>query len=113
MPGDTHGKSEIITYVGTLTIKPENDEEFVALVTATAKMVRSHEPGTLLHAVHRHPTEPHTFVDVERYLNADAVKTHAEAPYFQETMGKVQNWLAKPPEVLQLTQIVSDVDRVM
>jgi hypothetical protein len=43
-----------------------------ALAAATAEMIRTHESGTLLHVVHRHLAEAHTFVAAERYRNADA-----------------------------------------
>jgi quinol monooxygenase YgiN len=66
-----------------------------------------------LNLVHRHPSEPHTYVFVERYCNADAVKAYAEAPYFQETMAKAQDWLVKPPDVLRLTQSVWDIQRAV
>jgi quinol monooxygenase YgiN len=113
MPDETSGGSGVITFMGTTTIKPEHDEAYVTLTIETAELIRLHEPDTLLHLVHRHPTEPHTYVFVERYRNADAVKAHADAPYFRETMAKAQDWLAKPPDVLQLTQIVWDIQRAV
>ncbi len=106
MPDDRFGGSDAITFVATVTIKPEHEEEFVALVTAMADKVQVNEPGTTLYVLHRHPTEPHTYVAVERYCDADALTAHAESPYFGEAMGKLQDWLAKPIEFLQLHQIV-------
>ena len=106
MPDDRFGGSDAITFVATVTIKPEHEEEFVALVTAMAEKIQVDEPGTTLHVLHRHPTEPHTYVAVERYRDTDAVTAHAESPYFGEAMEKFQDWLAKPIEFLQLHQIV-------
>ena len=106
MSDDRYGGSDAITFVATVTIKPEHEEEYVALVTAMAEKVQADEPGTTVYVLHRHPSEPHTYVAVERYRAADAVTAHAESPYFGEAMGKTQNWLAKPIEVLQLHQIV-------
>jgi quinol monooxygenase YgiN len=99
--------------MGTTTIKPEHEQAYLALTKATAEMIRQHEPDTLLHLVHRHPSEPHTYVFVDRYRNAEAVKAHAEAPYFQETMAKARDWLAKPPDTLRLTEIVWDIQRAV
>jgi quinol monooxygenase YgiN len=113
VPDDRPEGSEILMFTGTTTIKPEHEEAYVAVTKATAEMIRRHEPDTLLHLSYRHPTEPHTYVFVERYRNADAVRAHAEAPYFREAMGKVQDWLAKPPDVLQLTEIVWDIQRAV
>jgi quinol monooxygenase YgiN len=111
VPDDTHGGSEIITFMGTITVKPEHEEAYLALAKETAEMFRRHEPDTLLHLVHRHPSKPHTYVFAERYRNADAVNAHAEAPYFQGTMAKAKDWLAGPPDVLQLSDIVWDIQR--
>jgi quinol monooxygenase YgiN len=111
VPDRTDGGSNIITFIATTTIKPEHVEEYAILVATTAEMIRTHEPDTLLHVIHRHPTKPDTFVAIERYRNAEALKSHAEAPYLEEARRNMQNWLAKPHEVLQLTEIASDVHR--
>ena len=106
VPDDRYGGSDAITFVATVTIKPEHEKEFVALVTATTNTVLGNEPGTTLYVTHAHPTEPHAYVSVERYRNAEALKAHAEAPYLREAMGKLEEWLAKPIDFLQLRQIV-------
>ena len=111
VPDDRDGGSEIITFMGTTTIKPEHEEAYVALTKATAEMIRGHEPDTLLHLSYRHPSEPHTYVFVERYRNAAAVQAHADAPYLREAMEKVHSWLAKPLDVLRLSEIVWDIQR--
>ena len=80
MPDDRYGGSDTITFVATVTIKPEHEKEFVALVTATTNTVLGNEPGTTLYVTHAHPTAPHAYVSVERYRNAEALKAHAEAP---------------------------------
>ena len=58
------------TFVATVTLKPEHEDEFIALMTATVEMVLANEPNTTLYAVHKHPTEPHTYVSIERYRDA-------------------------------------------
>ena len=99
--------------IGTITIKLEHEDEFVALATATADMVRRHEPDTLLYLTYRHPTEAHTCAFVERYRNADAWNTHIEAPYVRGAMSRLQECVVSPPDTLQLTQVVFDVQRAM
>lgn len=106
MPNDRHGGSDAITFVATVTIKPEHEEEYVALVAAMADKVLANDPGTTLHVLHKHPTEPHLCVAIERYRDADALNAHAEAPYLREAMGKLEEWLAKPIDFVQLRQIV-------
>jgi (4S)-4-hydroxy-5-phosphonooxypentane-2,3-dione isomerase len=106
VPDDRYGGSDAITFVATVTIKPEHEEEYLALAAAMVELILANEPDTTLHTLHKHPTEPHTYVAVERYRDAEAVRTHAASPYFVEAMGKLQQCLAKPIEFLQLSQIV-------
>jgi quinol monooxygenase YgiN len=106
VPADGYGGADVITFVAMVTIKPEHEEEFVALVTTTVDIVLANEPGTILYVLHKHPTEPHTYVAIERYRDAEALKAHADGPYFGDAMGKLQQWLAKPIDALQLSQIV-------
>ena len=57
--------------------------------------------------LHRHPTEPHTYVAVQRYRDTDAVTAHAGMLRTSaKRWGEFQDWLAKPVEFLQLHQIV-------
>lgn len=103
-----HGDSDVITLVGSMAIKPEHEREFVDFATRTVQTVHEKEPGTILYVLHKHPTEPYTYVWVERYRDAEALKVHTEAPYIAEAMGKLPNWLSKPPELIQLNQIVPE-----
>jgi hypothetical protein len=48
MPDDADAGSEIITFMGTMTVKPEHEEAHLALAKATAETIRCHEPDTLL-----------------------------------------------------------------
>jgi quinol monooxygenase YgiN len=111
VPADTHQGSGVITFMGTITIKPEHDEEFVALATATAEMMRRHEPHTILYLSYRHPTKAHTYAFVERYRNVDAWNTHIEAPYVREAMARLRDCAVEPPDTLQLTAVLFDVQR--
>ena len=112
VPNDAHEGSSAITLMGTIRIKPEYDEEFVALATATPEMVRRNEPDTILYLTYRHPTDAHTYAFVERYRDAAAWTAHIEAPYVRDAMAKLQNCVLEPPDTLRLTQIVFDIQRV-
>lgn len=63
-------------------------------------------PDTVLYALHSHSTEPHTYVTVERYRNGDALARHLESPYVAEAMSKLPDFLAKPPEMIELNQVL-------
>lgn len=100
-----HGDSRVVTLVITMTLQPDSEQEFVDFAATLVRTVTESEPDTLLYALHRHPSEPHTYIWVERYRDAEALQVHTEAPYMAEAMGKLPNWLAQPPEMIQLSQI--------
>ena len=103
-----HGDSDVVTQVVTMAVKPEYEQEFLDLASHTVNEVHANEPGTLLYVLTKHPTEPHTYVWVERYRNQEALKAHGETPYIAEAMSRVQDpeWWAKPHEMLQLAQVM-------
>jgi quinol monooxygenase YgiN len=102
---DRYGKSDTITFVATVTIKPEREKEYLAFMAAVENTILANEPDTLLHVMLAHPTEPHTYVFIERYRNAAALNAHLEAPDHREATEELDDFLAKPYEVLQLRQI--------
>jgi quinol monooxygenase YgiN len=105
MPVEKFGGSDAITFVATVTVKPEHERDYVALVTEVIDTVASEEPSTMLYVLCRHPSLPHTYVARERYRDADALQAHAEAPYLARAIAKLQDWVAEPVESLGLTQI--------
>ena len=107
-PASKHGDSRVITLIGTMALKPEHEPEFVDVARRTAQTVHESEPGTILYVMHEHPTEPHAYVWVERYRDAEALKAHVEAPYIGEAMANLASWLSRPPELMQLNQMVPE-----
>jgi quinol monooxygenase YgiN len=107
---NAHGDSDVVTLLVTMAVKPAHEQEFLDFVAYFAKKVHANEPGTLLYVLTKHPTEPHTYLWVERYRDQEALKAHSETSYIGEAMSKVQDpkWWAKPPEMLQLTQVVPE-----
>lgn len=101
----TEGSASTLTLIGTMVVQPEHEAEFLDFAQATIKAVIQHEPGVLLYTLHRHPTEAHAYIWVERYSDADALAAHSEAPYVAEAMSKLPGWLARPPEIQQYKQI--------
>lgn len=100
-----YGDASVVTLVVTMTFKPEHDQDFVNLARAFVAKVHALEPDTLLYALTKHPTEPHTYVWVERYRNLAALEAHGGSPHMAEVFPSVERWLAKPPEMLQLAQV--------
>lgn len=114
---EAHG-GDSITLVVTNVVKPEHDEEFRQGAEEVAKQVRENEPGTLLYALTRLPSQSlagvdvgdvfgHTYVWVERFRDEPALKAHMSAPYVGAFLSKARQWLVGPPQLLQLTQIVA------
>ncbi len=100
-----HGDSSVVTLLITMSIHPESEQEFLDFAAALVRTVLESEPTIALYGLHRHPSEPHTYVWVERYRDAEALQAHTEAPYIAEAMSKLPKWLAQPPEMTQLSQV--------
>lgn len=103
-----HADATVVTQIVTMRVKPEHEQEFLDLAARIAAQVHASEPGTLLYVLTRHPTEPQTYLWIERYRDQHALEAHGAAPYMAEAMAKVQDpaWWSGPPEVLSLTQVV-------
>ena len=95
----------MISVIGTLPLRPEHVEDFLAHAAATSAQVAANEPGVLQYLQYRHPSEPNTISFIEIYADAAALQRHAEAPYIAESIPKLQGWLAGPPEVTMLTEL--------
>jgi quinol monooxygenase YgiN len=97
----------ILTFVSTMTFKPEHEQEFLDLALPFVAKVRALEPDTLLYVLARHPTEPHTFVWIERYPSQAAFTAHKNTPYMKEAFPIVLGWLAKPLVSWRLEEVVA------
>ncbi len=87
-----------------MTIKPEFEEEFLSESRIVMAKIHETEPGTLLHVLTKHPSEPHTYVVIERYANQEALDAHGKTPHMVQVWPKLGKWLAKS-EVLKLQQV--------
>ena len=101
-----HGDAATISLIVQMTIKPEHEQEFLAVCQEFADRVHAEEPGVLLYALTKHPTEPHTYVWLERYKDAATLEAHGNTPEMQAVKPKLAIWLAKPPTVLKLEQLI-------
>lgn len=89
-----------------MTIQPDHEQDFKEFAAALVTRVNDEEPGTVLYALLADSTKPHTYVMLERYRDGDALARHLEVPYVAEAMGKLPDWLAKPAEAIQLSQVL-------
>ena len=107
-PPSLHGSRNVVSLVVTMAIKPEHEQEFLELARVTAAKVHSDEPGVLLYVLTKHPTEPSTYVWLERYRDAAAVEAHMQSAHLKAALTKLPGLLAKPPQGMKLEQVLPE-----
>ncbi len=89
--------------VATMTAKPESVDE-VRAACAKAIAAVHQEPGCELYALHE---ADGTFVFVEQWADADALKTHSTAPAVLELFGTVGELLDGAPDIKVLEPVIA------
>jgi quinol monooxygenase YgiN len=92
-----------VTVVATMTAKPESVDLVRAACTEAIAEVHG-EPGCELYSLHE---ADGTFVFVEQWADADALKTHSTAPAVGKLFGTVGEHLDGAPDIKMLTPIVA------
>lgn len=77
---------------------------FDALVARTVGLVRAHEPGTLVYAVHT-AAAPAERIFYELYRDREAFVFHERQTYVREFLAARGAFLREPPEVTALTPV--------
>jgi quinol monooxygenase YgiN len=90
-----------VVVVATLTVKPESVDAVREILTTAAEEVHE-EPGCQLYAVHQ---TGDTFVFVEQWADAEALKTHSAAPAVGKMFSAVGEHLAGAPDIKTLQPI--------
>ena len=75
-------------------IDPAAAERFDALVAALRPAIETHEPGTLVYAVHTVADAPLSRVFYEHYRDADAFADHEAQPHTQHFLAEREALLA-------------------
>jgi quinol monooxygenase YgiN len=101
-----HGNEGVISLVVTMTVKPENEQEFLDICGSYAAYVHTHSPGVLLYTLNKDPRIEHTYVWIERYVDDAAIRHKADTPEFKSAVAKVMPLLARPPEARRLVQVI-------
>ena len=97
-----------IVVVATMTAKPESVEA-VRDACKTAIEAVHQEPGCDLYALHE---ADGTFVFVEQWADADALKTHSTAPAVATMFGEIGEHLDGAPDIKLLQPVVAgDADK--
>jgi quinol monooxygenase YgiN len=101
-----HGQEGVVSLVVTMTVKPENEQEFLSICRAFAAYVHTQYAGVLLYTLSKDPKLEHTYVWIERYVDEEAIRNKANTPEYKAAVAKVIPLLAKPPEGRRLFQVV-------
>ena len=92
-----------VVVVATMVAKPESVDTVRAACTKAIEAVHD-EPGCELYALHE---ADGTFVFVEQWADADALKTHSTAPSIGALFGAVGEHLDGAPDIKMLTPVVA------
>jgi quinol monooxygenase YgiN len=92
-----------ITVVATMKAKPESVDAVRNACTQAIEAVHS-EPGCDLYSLHE---ADGTFVFVEQWADADALKTHSTAPAATALFGTVGELLDGAPDIKMLAPVVA------
>lgn len=92
-----------VVVVATMTAKPESVDLVRAACTEAIAEVHG-EPGCELYSLHE---ADGTFVFVEQWADADALKTHSTAPAVGKLFSTVGEHLDGAPDIKMLTPVVA------
>lgn len=92
-----------VVVVATMTAKPESVDA-VRDACKTAIEAVHYEPGCELYALHE---ADGTFVFVEQWADADALKAHGAAPAVGTLFGTIGEHLAGAPDIKMLAPVVA------
>lgn len=90
-----------VVVVATLTSKAESVDSVRDILTRAVTDVHG-EPGCQLYSLHE---SGNTFVFVEQWADADALKTHSTAPAVTTMFKAVGEHLAGAPDIKMLTPV--------
>jgi quinol monooxygenase YgiN len=92
-----------VVVVATFTAKPESVDTVRDACTRAIEAVHQ-EPGCELYALHE---ADGTFVFVEQWADADALKVHGTAPAVGALFGAIGDHLAGAPDIKMLQRVVA------
>ncbi len=92
-----------VVVVATMTAKPESVDTVREACTQAIEAVHQ-EPGCELYALHE---AGGTFVFVEQWADAEALKTHSTAPAVTTLFGTVGEHLDGAPDIKMLQPVVA------
>ncbi|KAA9165601.1 antibiotic biosynthesis monooxygenase [Amycolatopsis acidicola] len=98
-----------LVVVATIEAAEGNEEKVEQALRNAVRAVHA-EPGCLRYALHRDAANPRTFVMVEKWASADALRTHSKAPALAELGKTLKGLLTKPLDVRTLAALPDGED---
>lgn len=89
----------MITITVTWDVKPEYADQFMDLTREFTEACRA-EPGCLWFEWSRSVDDPHRYVLLEAYRDADAGRAHVESEHFRTAMREQGRYAATRPKVI-------------
>jgi quinol monooxygenase YgiN len=90
-----------VVIVASFTAKPESVDTLRSACIKAIETVHD-EPGCQLYSLHE---TGDTFVFIEQWADADALKTHSTAPAIGALLAEIGGHLAGAPEIKMLTPV--------
>lgn len=76
----------MITLIAHMRVRPENAAAYEALLTGVAEATLRNEPGVRYYAWSRSADDPHAYVVIEVYENAEVHAAHMASPWVRESI---------------------------
>lgn len=96
----------MISVIAKVPVREEKLAEFLeALKPLMGKVAQ--EPGAVLYTVNRAKADPNTLVFMERYQDKAALAAHSSAPYLKEFFARMPEFVAGPPEITVMEELLS------
>lgn len=95
------------TFVVKFKIKPGRNADFEKIIAKLQGQLGTSEPGNLYYDLYLPSADSQTYVLIEHYKDADAVKAHGKDPNTQAMASAIKDLLDGPPSADRLILVSS------
>src|SRR5205823_14748810 len=95
------GATLMILIVVKHPVRPEYADDWTSLVEEFTTATRA-EPGNISFDWYRSAEDPHVWVLIELFRDAEAGKAHVESDHFKAASSMMPRWLAAVPEIIHV-----------
>ncbi|HTV77231.1 MAG TPA: putative quinol monooxygenase [Steroidobacteraceae bacterium] len=105
--GSAAAGPEPTTFVVRFKIKSGRNAEFEKVMHKLQGQLRHSEPGNVYYDLYRPLADAQTYVLIEHYKDAEAVKAHGQDPHTKEMAAAIRDLIDGPPEAERLVLVSS------